>query len=251
VRQRSNSFLTSLAATATVSLMAATVAMAATIVGDASSNVLTGTDQRDQIVGRGGDDTIHALAARDLVRGGAGNDTLDGGRGCDRVFGGAGGDTIEGGPGFSFGRFRCERLHGGLGSDVSSGGPGRDFMSGGQGDDRQSGGPGADKIFANPGRDQSDGGDGPDILWALARVDVTAIGDPEGDELTGGNGADRFLVRDGEVDLVHCGEGHDGVLADQFDQVDNDCERVIRRDITSLDQVDDGEENRTENPSLD
>jgi Ca2+-binding RTX toxin-like protein len=249
VKQRSNRFLTALTAVVALSLMAATGVMAARIVGDASSNVLTGTDQPDQIVGRGGDDTIDALAAPDLVRGGRGNDTLDGGRGCDHVFGGAGDDTIEGGPGFSFRRFRCDRLHGGLGNDVSDGGPGRDFMSGGQGDDQQNGGPGADKIFANPGRDHSDAGDGPDVLWALARVDVTAIGDPEGDELTGGNGADRFLVRDGEVDLVHCGEGHDGVLADQFDQVDNDCERVIRRDVTSLDQVDDGEENRTENPA--
>jgi Ca2+-binding RTX toxin-like protein len=251
VRQRSNRFLTALAAVTALSLTAATLAMAARIVGDASSNVLTGTDQRDQIVARGGDDTVNALAARDLVRGGDGNDTIDGGRGCDRVFGGLGDDTIEGGPGFSFHRFRCERLHGGLGNDVVNGGPGRDFMSGGQGDDAQSGGPGADKIFANPGRDRSDGGDGPDVLWALARADVTAIGDAEGDELTGGSGADRFRVRDGELDLVHCGEGHDRVLADQFDQVDNDCERVFRRNITSLDQVDDEEENRTENPSAD
>jgi Ca2+-binding RTX toxin-like protein len=234
---------------AAVSLMAATAAMAATIVGDASSNVLTGTDQRDRIVARDGDDSVDARAGRDRVHGGEGNDTLNGGRGCDRVHGGAGDDTIDGGPGFSFGRFRCERLFGGHGNDVVNGGPGRDFMSGGQGDDRQSGGPGADKIFANPGRDSSDGGEGPDVLWALARVDVTAIGDPDGDELTGGGARDLFLVRDGEADLVHCGEGRDHVVADQFDQVDNDCERVIRRDITSLDQVEDGEENRTENPS--
>jgi Ca2+-binding RTX toxin-like protein len=185
------------------------------------------------------------------VHGGAGNDTLNGGPGCDRVFGGADNDTLDGGPGFSFHRFRCERLFGGLGNDVSSGGPGRDFMSGGKGEDSQSGGPGADKIFANPGRDTSDGGDGNDMLWALARVDVSAIGDAEGDELSGGNGRDLFLVRDGEVDLVHCGEGHDRVVADQFDQVDNDCERVNRRDITSLDQVEDREENRFENPTLD
>ena len=72
------------------------------------------------------------------------------------------------------------------------------------------------------------------------------IGDPNGDELTGGNGNDRFRVRDGEVDLVHCGEGDDRVKADQFDQVDNDCEHVDRRDVTSLDQVDDGDENRVE-----
>jgi hypothetical protein len=87
------------------------------------------------------------------------------------------------------------------------------------------------------------------VLWALARADVASIGDSEGDELTGGLGADRFRVRDGESDLVHCGDGRDRVLADQFDQVDNDCEQVIRRDITSLDQVEDQEENRTENPS--
>jgi Ca2+-binding RTX toxin-like protein len=269
VRQRSNRFLTFLAATAAVSLVAASVAMAATIVGDASSNVLTGTDQRDRILARAGDDTVNALGAadlvrsgrgadtvdagrgRDLVHGGAGNDNLNGGPGCDHVFGGADDDTLDGGPGFSYRRFRCERLFGGLGNDVSTGGPGRDFMSGGRGDDRQSGGPGADKIFANPGRDSSDGGEGHDVLWALARVDVTAIGDAEGDELTGGAGRDLFLVRDGEVDLVHCGEDRDRVIADQFDQVDNDCERVDRRDITSLDQVEDGEENRTENPTLD
>jgi len=269
VRQRSNRFLTILAVATALSLVAATVAMAARIVGDASSNVLTGTDERDHIVARGGDDTVNALAGADLVRAGAGADTVNAGRGrdhvhggldndvlngdegCDRVFGGLGDDTIEGGPGFSLRRLRCERLHGGLGNDVSNGGLGRDFMSGGQGDDVQSGGAGADKLFANPGRDKSDGGDGPDVLWALARADVATIGDPEGDSLTGGNGGDRFRVRDGEVDLVHCGEGRDRVIADQFDQVDNDCERVIRRDITSLDQVEDQEENRTENPSSD
>jgi Ca2+-binding RTX toxin-like protein len=121
-------------------------------------------------------------------------------------------------------------------------------MSGGRGEDTQSGGPGADKIFANRGRDHSDGGDGPDVLWALSRFDVTAIGDPDGDELTGGNGRDRFRVRDGEVDLVHCGEGRDHVMADQFDVVDNDCEHVVRRDITSLEQNDE-DENQTEDPS--
>jgi hypothetical protein len=85
----------------------------------------------------------------------------------------------------------------------------------------------------------------------LSRKDVSAIGDAEGDQLTGGEGRDRFLVRDREVDLIHCGEGRDQVLADQFDQVDNDCERVLRRDITSLDQIEDREDNNTEDPAED
>jgi Ca2+-binding RTX toxin-like protein len=78
---------------------------------------------------------------------------------------------------------------------------------------------------------------------------VTVIGDTEGDELSGGGGRDLFRVRDGEVDLVHCGDGNDRVLADQFDTVDLDCEHVHRRAVTSLDQVADQEENRTEDQS--
>ena len=134
---------------------------------------------------------------------------------------------------------------------MSNGGNGRDFMSGGRDDDTQNGGDGSDKIFANHGRDVSDGGNGHDVLWALSRKDVTAIGDTEGDELSGGEGRDRFMVRDGEVDVIHCGAGIDRVIADQYDQVDADCEQVDRRDITSLEQVEDGEENRTEEPSED
>ena len=219
--QRSNRFLTALTAVTAVALLAATAAMAATVVGDASSNVLTGTDERDLILARAGDDTVNALARGDLVRAGRGADTVNGGRGRDH-------------------------LRGGLDNDTVNGDEGHDFISGGRGDDTLSGGVRGDIIFANRGRDHSDGGDGRDRLWALSRFDVAAIGDPEGDELSGGNGRDLFRVRDGEVDLVHCGEGRDRVLADQFDAVDNDCEHVHRREVTSLDQVDDEAENRVE-----
>jgi len=209
MNQRSNRSLLGLLAAAALTLVFASVAMAATIVGDNGPNDLTGTDQRDRIVARGGDDTVDARAGRDRVHAGAGDDTVDGGHG-------------------------------------------RDFMSGGKGDDTQNGGGGSDRIFANRGRDVSDGGDGRDVLWALSRFDVTALGDTEGDELSGGDGNDRLRVRDGEVDKVHCGGGdRDRVLADQYDEVDADCERVIRRAITSLDQVEDEKENRTEEPSED
>jgi hypothetical protein len=125
-------------------------------------------------------------------------------------------------------------------------------MSGGREDDTQNGGGGTDTIFGNHGRDVTDGGDGDDVLWALTSRDVTAIGDTEGDELWGGEGDDRFRVRDGEVDLVHCGGGdRDRVLADQLDQVDLDCERVDRREITSLEHVRDQRENRMEDPRAD
>lgn len=280
--------LLSLVLAVALSLLSAAVAMGATIIGNQGPDNLTGTPRHDRIFARAGADTVTAMAGPDRVRAGAdddtadggpgpdrlhgnagndvieggpgfdlitgnaGSDRLDGGPGCDRIFAGPDDDAIDGGAGFSFRRFRCERLHGGVGNDVSAGGVGRDFMSGGPGDDVQNGDGGADRIFANPGRDKSDGGDGRDDLWALARVDVTALGDPDGDELTGGEGNDRFHVRDGEVDLVHCGGGdRDLVLADQFDAIDADCERVERHDVTSLDQVEDGPENRTENPPED
>jgi Ca2+-binding RTX toxin-like protein len=250
MRERTNGILVAGVLALAVLLIGASAAMAARVVGDSGSNDLTGTDRHDLIAAKAGDDTVQALAGFDLVVLGPGNDSADGGRGCDRIFAGAGDDQIDGGPGAGW-RFRCERLHGGAGNDTSTGGVGRDFMSGGRDDDRQSGGPGSDKLFANQGRDVSDGGDGADVLWALSRKDVTAIGDAEGDELSGAAGADRFRVRDGEVDLVHCGDGFDRVLADQFDQVDGDCELVRRREITSLDQVEDREENSTENPPED
>jgi Ca2+-binding RTX toxin-like protein len=287
VRNR-NRALVALGAIAALCLISATTAMAARVVGNGGPNSLTGTDHRDLMLARGGDDSIDALGGADLVIAGAGNDhvlggagfdliagnagddQLDGGPGCDHIFAGPGNDTVEGGPGWSWWWTRprawrraqaprhghawgvvCERLHGGVGNDVVNGGAGREFISGGRDDDTLNGGGGADKIFANQGRDHSDGGAGDDVLWALSRKDVSAIGDTEGDELSGGDGGDRFRVRDGEVDLVHCGEGRDTVLADQFDQVDNDCERVLRRDVTSLDQVDDQEENSTESPSED
>jgi Ca2+-binding RTX toxin-like protein len=141
---------------------------------------------------------------------------------------------------------RADQVRAGYGNDTVDGGDGRDLLRGGHGNDVQSGGRGADLIFAGPGADRSDGGDGRDVLWALARKDVAAIGDPDGDELSGGPGADRFRVRDGETDRVHCGDGRDRVVADQFDAVDNDCELVIRRNVTSLNQVDDRAENSLE-----
>jgi Ca2+-binding RTX toxin-like protein len=125
-------------------------------------------------------------------------------------------------------------------------------MSGGKGNDTQNGGDGADLIFANRGNDVTEGGDGNDTLWALSKFDVTGPGDPLGDALTGGDGNDTFRVRDGEIDLITCGDGnHDRVLADAWDVLTDatpadplgSCERVVRGDPSS---VSDQEENQTE-----
>ena len=110
-------------------------------------------------------------------------------------------------------------------------------------------------MFANIGRDTVTGGEGDDVLWALARVDVTALGDQEGDTLDGGNGNDRFNVRDGEADRIACGEGRDKVRADQFDVIvdataenaNGSCE-VVKRS-SQLDS--DAPENQVQSPPED
>jgi len=94
------------------------------------------------------------------------------------------------------------------------------------------------------------GGDGNDDLWAMARADVTALGDQDGDSLSGDAGDDTFHVRDGERDVVVCGAGTDRVIADQFDMVDASCERVVVVRLTTL-TTEDGAENKTEAPPED
>jgi dipeptidyl aminopeptidase/acylaminoacyl peptidase len=104
---------------------------------------------------------------------------------------------------------RADTLHGtryldlirGLGGDDRiTGGDGHDEIDGGRGDDWISGGPYGDVLVGGPGRDRIDGGLGPDLI----------------------------RVRDGERDIVRCGNGPDRVLADAHDVVARDCEEVAR-----------------------
>jgi hypothetical protein len=64
----------------------------------------------------------------------------------------------------------------------------------------------------------------------------------------GGAGDDTFHVRDGEQDIVDCGDGNDTVQADFADVVDTSCEKVIRKAPRSRD---DQGENNTQSPGED
>lgn len=207
-----------------IGLMVPATAMAATITGTDANERLKGTKEPDQIDGGAG---------RDRIFGRAGEDTLVGGLGRDRIFGGSGDDKLFGGD-------SRDRIFGGRGDDESHGENGRDRMVGGKGDDVQFGGGGNDVIFANRGVDTSVGGAGNDTLWALSRKDVTPGPDGEvdqvGDTLDGGEGNDRFLTRDGEVDRITCGEGRDRAFLDEIDVItdatvedpNGSCEKVRR-----------------------
>ncbi len=185
--------------------LTAAVAYAATI---------TGTDAGERLKGTRGDDTINAMGGPDKVRGLAGNDTIGGGAARDHLRGDRGNDTINGDDG-------------------------NDHMRGGSGDDTQDGGAGNDVIFAGFGADVSNGGDGNDRLWALARKDVTGEAGEPVDTLNGGAGDDVFRTRDGEADLITCGDGADDVaFLDTKDVItdataenpNGSCETVHRSD---------------------
>ena len=64
-------------------LLAAGVALAATVTGTGNDEELVGTRYADTISAKGGDDLARGLRGADEIRGGSGEDVLRGGRGDD------------------------------------------------------------------------------------------------------------------------------------------------------------------------
>jgi Ca2+-binding RTX toxin-like protein len=87
------------AAAALVCLVAAPIALAATIYGGPGDNNLVGTNGNDFIYGAGGNDVIAANGGNDRAYGETGRDTVAGASGSDVVSGGSGGDGLSGGSG--------------------------------------------------------------------------------------------------------------------------------------------------------
>lgn len=199
----SKRFLTSFAAIVAALSVFAAMAMAATITGSDDPESLRGTNKADTITANGGDDKVDARAGADIIDLGVGNDRSYARRGHDLVRGGDGDDKLHGGPG----------------------------------NDTQYGDAGNDLIYAGLGRDVTYGGEGNDVLWALARGDVRGRYDTRGDTLYGEGGDDVFRTRDGERDLISCGEGNDTAYLDYKDRIvdataankNGSCETVVRR----------------------
>jgi hypothetical protein len=121
---------------------------------------------------------------------------------CERRLEGSGArDQLDGGPG-------GETLVGRAGADRLRGFDGDDCLDGGNGNDSLWGGKGNDTLNGRGGKDSIDGGPGADVL-------------------IGGPGNDVIGARDGEPDIITCGNGRDSVRADRADRVSG-CERVRR-----------------------
>ncbi len=128
--------------------------------------------------------TIGLNSAEDIF-GTLGSDFIDGLDGNDFVFGDAGDDTILGGTG-------KDTLDGGTGNDVLIGESGNDRLLGWDGDDTLKGGLGNDLLRGELGNDVLNGGFGKDILVGGG----FKYNSKELDTLTGGAGADVFILGD-------------------------------------------------------
>ena len=100
------------------------------ITGSGQKDVVVGTDGNDSVNTKGGKDTVCAGRGKDKVKGGGGKDNLLGQAGADKLSGGGGKDKLKGGGG-------KDRLKGGPGKDKLRGGPGKDKLSGGGGKDSE------------------------------------------------------------------------------------------------------------------
>ncbi len=178
-------------------------------------DVLVGTPEDDTVVGTTEDDVIQGLAGDDILAGDLGNDLIEGGDGADIIRG----DFNVRSPGGSDG--------------------GNDTLIGGGGDDRIGGKGGDDELFGGEGDDQLSGDDGDDLLRGGLGNDTLT-----GDDSSGGEGADTFVLAEGEgtdtildfevgIDLIGLAEG---ITADQLsiDPNGNNIEISLAGDILAV-----------------
>lgn len=206
--------------------------VAATRVGTAGNDNITGTAGVDVIVAGAGNDTINGLGGNDRICGDAGNDLINGSTGDDVVFGGSGSDSI-------FGSDGNDVLLGNPGGgsvddsgDSISGGAGNDHLDGWVGNDNLRGGPGNDHLRGEAGTDSitysdapsgvtvslvsntATGGAGSDTIVAVENVIAT----PFNDKVTGNTGPNVVIAGAGN-DTVDGGSGNDkleGNLGNDF-----------------------------------
>jgi len=198
------------------------------LVGLRGDDYITGGLGKDTLLGNEGNDILDGEDGNDVLDGGAGNDKMYAGLGNDKMYGGTGDDQyfvstrgdkvienagegddlvtayrnytltdhvedltlwnsrgIRIGKGNNlgnkiYGNSYANKLYGVAGDDWIEGGAGNDLIYGGDGDDLLRGGSGRDQLY---------GGKGNDLLQGTENGSERFI-----DKLSGGEGADRFVL---------------------------------------------------------
>lgn len=211
--------------------------------GDGNDTYVGAGDGRQQFFGGLGDDyaeTQMSLSGLATLDGGPGDDyllgwaSLDGGDGADTLWSQAAGAevTVSGGDGDD--TLFVEQPFDPTESGASCG-PGTDTITLDLGDvvpdDCETvgyniwGTDGADQIDGTPYADFVVPFDGADTIRTYGGDDFVNGGNDTGPDVYWfGAGDDSVRARDGIVDTIHCGPGHDRVTADEIDVVADDCE---------------------------
>ena len=201
----------------------------AIILGNDSSNTLTGSSADDTIRGQDGDDTLFGNGGRDSLDGGAGFDTVD--------FAGTPGDPdlnvdLAAGTESAITNnvlVSIEAVNGAGGGDAILGHDGANWLDGRSGDDSVNGAGGDDTLLGGLGSNLLDGGAGQDTAsygWAAASVFVNladgfaSVDDPASDapmaedallniEHVIGGSVDDAITGDGGTNSLLGGGGDD------------------------------------------
>lgn len=229
-------------------------------------------DDRDLVLGRGGDDVIFTGDDADTLDGGDGNDSLHGGidddliyggQGADSIIGGHGSDTIDGNDGADF----IDASDSSLlypnepdatdpfednDRDVVDGGTGDDTIYGGDDDDSLHGGTGVDFIYGGIDEDTISGGRHGDSMYGEEGDDLI-FGYNHDDSLNGGEGVSSPAL-DGDLDYLSGGDGDDTLYGGSQDDTLSGGEGADVMfggededwfvDLTAGDDVDGGESGR-------
>jgi Ca2+-binding RTX toxin-like protein len=147
-----------------------------------AASTITGTAQRDLLLGSPGDETIIGLAGADTIEGRGGDDTIIGGAGADNINGGAGFDVVD-----------YSASNTGLRADLNA----RMGIGGDAHGDLYAAVEGvigtnfADELFGDAGANLLAGGLGADTISGAAGADtLDGGGDSDDYEFTAGFGAD-------------------------------------------------------------
>lgn len=178
------------------------------IFGTTKSDTIFGGAGHDAIFGQAGDDLLNGDDGNDLLNGGDGNDSINGGNGSNFIFGGNGNDTLTCGYEFE------------NGTDFIFGGNGNDYINGGYDNDHLYGENGNDELFGWFGNDTINGGAGNDKIEGA----FYHSGTDEIDRLTGGSGADTFVLGGGsygEVLPFYRGDNSNYALITDFNKYED------------------------------